>query len=558
MIPTYILPYLGSNSSLIGAIVTAAGVMNPFFWLHLFSLIVLACLAFARGTLIHRQWLVAFPVLAAAFDLLPGLNFIPLVPTALHCTVLILGVALQTAKSAFPVPTVEVNTSSTAEPLTQQILQSAPTISQLPIPELSEQIVSQAEDMPAGPQIPVTDAKLADDVATTSSPQQINIFESVNLTRPTQNMRLSDSSPIARDNGSVGKHSLKFIPIVMSGLASAVIVGLVAISFILTKQNETVSLQSRIIEQTRSLVELQSNLTQKEANVKNIEDQVSQKQKQIEALEGQNSDLGKKLDEFSSELASLSAANSGGADNSALVQLQKENTSLRAEVLSHGQKVLELSLLKKQNDELQAQLANTQTELDALKQTHQQTTQQLELLQAANSNTSTKIAAATTPTPVAQASAQKTFTYHVNADIIGNDIQSIKDTTVQNCADMCMADQNCKAAVYDHWNRACFLKSSAESFRLDARAMAILASTTTAPSFVSTLPKMIKYHKRAFAAGDFKTVKFDRADQCEAQCQTENSCIAFSYLTASSSCKLYNQAEVYISDNETESGVKTQ
>lgn len=89
MIPTYILPYMGSNSSVLN--IAALG-MNPFFWLHLLILLALVTLTWYRGNYIAKSWLVIFPVLALVFDLIPGLSSIPLVPTVMHLLAIILAV----------------------------------------------------------------------------------------------------------------------------------------------------------------------------------------------------------------------------------------------------------------------------------------------------------------------------------------------------------------------------------------------------------------------------------------------------------------------------------
>ncbi len=89
MIPTYILPFFGSNSSLAHA---SIGLGNPGFWLHLLSLAVLVGLCWVRGEIVNKQWLIIFPILAAIFDLVPGLNFIMLIPTLLHLAAIIVGV----------------------------------------------------------------------------------------------------------------------------------------------------------------------------------------------------------------------------------------------------------------------------------------------------------------------------------------------------------------------------------------------------------------------------------------------------------------------------------
>jgi len=93
MMPTYILPYMGSNSLLINAAGSAAsGGMYPLFLIHLGCLAGLIVLAWARGTLNGKKWLVALPIAASLFDMIPGLSLIPMVPTVFHVTTVILGV----------------------------------------------------------------------------------------------------------------------------------------------------------------------------------------------------------------------------------------------------------------------------------------------------------------------------------------------------------------------------------------------------------------------------------------------------------------------------------
>jgi len=100
MIPTYLLPYLGSNSAVIsGAGVAAGQGFYPLFWLHLICLLALCVLAYLRGALVGKTWLVVLPIIALIFDLVPVLNFIPLVPTVMHILTLILGSAAKRVSS---------------------------------------------------------------------------------------------------------------------------------------------------------------------------------------------------------------------------------------------------------------------------------------------------------------------------------------------------------------------------------------------------------------------------------------------------------------------------
>lgn len=93
MLPTYFLPYLGSNSAIVGALGAAAGVgVNPATWFHLAAMLVLCFLCWVRGANIGKGWLLIFPILAVVFDFVPGFSSIPLVPTVMHLLAIILGV----------------------------------------------------------------------------------------------------------------------------------------------------------------------------------------------------------------------------------------------------------------------------------------------------------------------------------------------------------------------------------------------------------------------------------------------------------------------------------
>jgi hypothetical protein len=96
MVPTYLLPYLGSNSTTLNAAGKASGAgLHPLFWLHLILLLILCVLAWARGNYVGKTWLVVFPILGLVFDLVPGLNFVPFVPTVMHLCAIIIGVSSQ-------------------------------------------------------------------------------------------------------------------------------------------------------------------------------------------------------------------------------------------------------------------------------------------------------------------------------------------------------------------------------------------------------------------------------------------------------------------------------
>lgn len=95
MIPTYILPYFGSNSSLfISAWVSTGQLLQvPQFLMHVGAFAVLLLITWFRGNIVNKRWLLIFPILALVFDFVPVLSSIPLVPTVMHLLAIILGVA---------------------------------------------------------------------------------------------------------------------------------------------------------------------------------------------------------------------------------------------------------------------------------------------------------------------------------------------------------------------------------------------------------------------------------------------------------------------------------
>lgn len=92
MTPTYILPYFGSNSLIANGLGAALGHgPMPQWWLHAWALVMLILLGHVRGQLVGKRYLIAFPLVASVFDMVPGLSIIPMVPTVMHALVIILG-----------------------------------------------------------------------------------------------------------------------------------------------------------------------------------------------------------------------------------------------------------------------------------------------------------------------------------------------------------------------------------------------------------------------------------------------------------------------------------
>ena len=93
MIPTYILPYMGSNSAALQAAGVAAeeGMLGGAFLIHLACLLFLICITWIRSGAESVRWIVTFPILAAVFDMVPVFSLIPFAPTVFHIVAIVLG-----------------------------------------------------------------------------------------------------------------------------------------------------------------------------------------------------------------------------------------------------------------------------------------------------------------------------------------------------------------------------------------------------------------------------------------------------------------------------------
>ncbi len=86
---------LTRNSLIINSAAVAAASGAGVYALLLINVAYLAglvLLAWARGKLIGKAWLVGLPIAATLFDIVPGLSLIPLAPTVLHLAAIIVGV----------------------------------------------------------------------------------------------------------------------------------------------------------------------------------------------------------------------------------------------------------------------------------------------------------------------------------------------------------------------------------------------------------------------------------------------------------------------------------
>ncbi len=97
MLLTYYLPNLGTQSfmaqSLDGAGLSNSPVSLFTHFLHISAMLGLIWISLVRGILIGEKWLVLLPLVAFAFDFIPKLSAIPIVPSIYHLLAIVVGAA---------------------------------------------------------------------------------------------------------------------------------------------------------------------------------------------------------------------------------------------------------------------------------------------------------------------------------------------------------------------------------------------------------------------------------------------------------------------------------
>ncbi|MES2580875.1 MAG: hypothetical protein V4552_10040 [Pseudomonadota bacterium] len=95
MLLSYYSAHLGSQSPIVQGLDAAADthLFNFPFILHLGAMLILFWICFVRGVIIGEKWLVFLPMVVFAFEFIPKLSAIPIVPSVYHLLAIVIGVA---------------------------------------------------------------------------------------------------------------------------------------------------------------------------------------------------------------------------------------------------------------------------------------------------------------------------------------------------------------------------------------------------------------------------------------------------------------------------------
>lgn len=151
-----------------------------------------------------------------------------------------------------------------------------------------------------------------------------------------------------------------------------------------------------------------------------------------------------------------------------------------------------------------------------------------------------------------------TFRQMPNTDLVGSLIGKVDAASAAQCESACGQDRTCQAYSFNLWNAMCFLKSDATLRFLDPSTVSGLKSEAYPPPISDAMMSMLRFRNKAFPGEPLRASPENRFEDCEASCETSESCVAFSFVKAESMCRIFEQAGGYTSDDGVDSGAKRQ
>jgi tetratricopeptide (TPR) repeat protein len=151
-----------------------------------------------------------------------------------------------------------------------------------------------------------------------------------------------------------------------------------------------------------------------------------------------------------------------------------------------------------------------------------------------------------------------TFRQMPNTDLLGSLIGKIDADSPTQCEMACSKERACNAYSFNKWNSVCFLKSEATLRFLDPSTLSGLKGETYPPPISDAIVAMLRFRNKAFSGEPANASPANRFEDCEANCERNQTCIAFSFVKAESMCRIFERAGEYTSDQGVDSGAKRQ
>jgi hypothetical protein len=161
--------------------------------------------------------------------------------------------------------------------------------------------------------------------------------------------------------------------------------------------------------------------------------------------------------------------------------------------------------------------------------------------------------------PGAPRAEEGAYRKYENRDLNGGDIATLKNVALaESCETSCKQNPQCRAYSFDKWNRYCFLKSQIGVLRLDPRSITGVREDVPSPAMASGGITMERYRKRGFPGSGYKFATVAQYEACEAACQGEEACVAYTFKKVERVCRLFATAGEYMPEVGSDSGAKVQ
>jgi mono/diheme cytochrome c family protein len=143
------------------------------------------------------------------------------------------------------------------------------------------------------------------------------------------------------------------------------------------------------------------------------------------------------------------------------------------------------------------------------------------------------------------------FVFVPRADSPGNDLLRVNNSSFEDCARRCEADNDCNTFTYNQRHGACFLKRSANR-ELAFYAFAITGLKLSPSGLVTTPPQsetgsqFVIIPRTDSPGNDYFRITLFTLEDCQRNCEADKECHAFSYNQARSVCHFKRAANQWI------------
>jgi mono/diheme cytochrome c family protein len=143
------------------------------------------------------------------------------------------------------------------------------------------------------------------------------------------------------------------------------------------------------------------------------------------------------------------------------------------------------------------------------------------------------------------------FVFVPRTDSPGNDLLRVNNSSSEDCARRCEADNDCNTFTYNQRHGACFLKRSANR-ELAFYAFAITGLKLSPSGLVTTPPQsetgsqFVIIPRTDSPGNDYFRITLFTLEDCQRNCEADKECHAFSYNQARSVCHFKRAANQWI------------